>query len=931
MVLVFDGVATLLTLIGKLFRRPRFIDCMFRRQRPANNELLPLVLLIRAPGAGQFLGDLFKRFHDAVPRQVPHALVDVEKEARAATQRQPGPDEKTDPPPLPLPILLKLCEGLESDRFGIGRRQRFSRYKLAAWLIRQPFDHGVGSDPRRDLARRLRSFLGGHGIADAPFSTVIQNVTDPVSKLILSLFSAIWPALRFWLWVSGSVPGLGRESRWFMRQRYMAPRLSADFLGFADRLTREPRKKEDSAQVDKLLVHAFLEDLRFAYRRRPWRPHTWRRTAYTVALLDNVTDDNGGHELMRLINAVRNETGQLDPLLVIAASNSKPLDWSDSDSIECARDAEVAWGAWLRKLTNKRLLRTSTAWFLPLRVPASPDPPGHLAISDREAWVTVPPYLPRRPPLLALPSVEALAGVLLAAAAVLTGVYMVFPYLHANCALPLTLPWQEEVSVRPVDVTVNNESETECIGYSDNDRQIFGKDPRLRLDEHLIFQQNDQAKRYHENSPGRTYVSIVYFVGLTHPLDQTDSDRAQSEELEGLLLQQRQNNTETSPQPLLRVIVANGGAHMTKAVQVVNDMLVPLFQDDPSTLAVIGFDRSVTETRDAIAELGKDGIPMVATTLSADNFVGSSRLYFQMVPDNNKVAELVKDYAQNRRVTIYHPALGRGDIYIDYLVKDLHDTWSMANTMDRDLQWSDDSHGLGLASLCTNQNQNASNQIVFYAGRHEDFGEFLKEVTSGCYGQLKLTIIADDAVSRFVADDQLRSDTQLPDVAVNYISKASPVVLSGQPCLDGTLPASTSGGTTLKTFCDTYNGVYKDLRKQLPNGISLLWVGERVGVAYDTAGMLLDAAVRNYRRTEPAVYSPNRLAIIQELTSADSTNGFYTFFGVTGPTSFSQLHISENKALAILLIEDIHDLSSRPACVYMIGSASSRAGGEAVS
>jgi hypothetical protein len=696
----------------------------FRRQQPGN-KALPLVFLIREPGAEHFLRDLCERFDQAAPRQVPHVWVDLAEEFRVVRQRSDS-REMEDRLPLPLPNLSKLCEGLESDRFGVGRRQRFSRYKLAAWLSCQPLKRGVGSDSRRDLVRRLRSFRSGHNTTDAAFSTVIQNVPDPVSKMTLSLFSVIWPALRFWLWVSGSVPGLGRESRWFMRQRYMAPRLSEDFLGFADRLTREPRRKEDSEQVNKLLVHAFLEDLRVAYRRRPWRLHAWRRTAYTVALLDNVTDNDGGYELLRLINAVRNETGQLDPLLVITASDFESLSWfanlSDDNPIELARNVQVAWTAWQRKLTDRRLLRAPTAWFLPLRVPAAAVP-ADLAIADREAWVTVDPYVPRRPPWLARRSVVAVAGALSLIAVLLTAAIKVSPYRSTNCALPL--PWKG-VSVQPVEVTVDNKPHLECIGYSDSDHQIFGQDERLRLDQKLIFQQNDQAKLYHEQSPERTYVSVVFFAGLTHPNDQSDSERSQAEELEGLLLQQRQHNLQKSTQPLLRVIVANGGARMKKSPQVVNDMLVPLFRDDPSALAVIGFDRSVTETQEAIRALGNEGIPMMATTLSADGFDQLSPLFFSMEPTSNKMAELVKKYTLDRPVTIYHPTTGMGDVYIDNLVKDLHGTLGpLAGAASEDPQWSDTKNGLGLTSLCANPDQGANKKVVFCAGRHDDFGEFL--------------------------------------------------------------------------------------------------------------------------------------------------------------------------------------------------------------
>src|SRR5204863_844435 len=109
----------------------------------------------------------------------------------------------------------------------------------------------------------------------------------------------------------------------FIHQPFLTPTLSrGGFLGFATRLAVKPRTDNDRRQVHLLLVHAFLEDLRQAYRRRPWRLRGWRHTAHAVILLDEAAPNQGepvglGAELLRLISEVRNETGLLDPLLVI--------------------------------------------------------------------------------------------------------------------------------------------------------------------------------------------------------------------------------------------------------------------------------------------------------------------------------------------------------------------------------------------------------------------------------------------------------------------------------------------------------------------------------------------------------------------------------------------------------------------------------------
>ena len=110
-----------------------------------------------------------------------------------------------------------------------------------------------------------------------------------VSQVLLWLVRRAVPGVVFRAAVSGRVPVLGRHYNWFMRQQYLAPRQSVTFLGFAERLTAGWRDGEQPDQVNKLLLHAFLEDLRQAYRRRPWRPSDWRRTAYPALLLDTST------------------------------------------------------------------------------------------------------------------------------------------------------------------------------------------------------------------------------------------------------------------------------------------------------------------------------------------------------------------------------------------------------------------------------------------------------------------------------------------------------------------------------------------------------------------------------------------------------------------------------------------------------------------
>lgn len=895
----FPGAAELVTVLDELVVRPPFLNHL-RRRRPHGEQPLPLVCLVGGNSESHYAGGLARRFHRAERRRVPHALVDAAGPFRLGTQGHQVPPR--------LPLLHALHCGLAVDTFGLRHRIRFDHYLLANWLTRIDLDAEPGDDPRAKLIRLLRDRHAGAAPDANTLPNPVEIVPDWRAKLALLLFGLLWPASRFWLWASGRVPGLGRQPRWFMRQPFMIPRLSGDFLGFAERLTAGRVDNEDPDQVDRLLVHAFLEDLRLAYRRRPWRLHTWRRTAYTVALVADVADDNDGWALLDLINDVRNETGQLDPLLVVATGATEPPRWSaDGRATPQVARAAHAVDRWRAGLPEQRRGLVSTAWYLPLAVPSGSEQPAP-AVADERAWDAT--VTPRPPPALARAATAGLAAAVVAAATLIPTGAVAYPYWTTRC-LPVDV---EGISV----ATVRISGAPECVGYSDR-KQVFGardedgeRDERLEAAQRAVFRQNEQAKKLQRARPGRPLISLVYFAGLTHDDEDSDSDRAQAEELEGLLLRQRQQNVKGKSEPLLRVIVANGGARMKAAPRVVRDMLGPLFRTDPTVLGVVGLDRSVDETEQAITALGDLGVPTVATTLSANGLAGRSPLYFQLVPSNTTEARLVEAYARRvgaERVTIYHPRV-RGDAYVATLVESLVE--ELGELAGPPVDWRDG--GLSLLSLCAD-GIDRSDEIVFYAGRHDDFGQFLRDVVTSCDDpDERPRIVADDAVSRFVADERQRDHDAFAGVTVHYVSKGSLVVLAGERCLQGDPPDALGGGSTLDTFCAGYHRLYRDLSGSLQDKPALLWPGERVGAAYDAAGLFLAAVRQNRtRRDEPARdFVPARAAVVQEFRELE-------FAGVTGRVNFARSRVADDNNLAILRISDIRDVGSDPTCEHVIG------------
>ncbi len=203
---------------------------------------------------------------------------------------------------------------------------------MADWLTGATLEAARTQDDEAQITRLLSQWAGKD--ADVPQGTGLPEglslIPNMPTRTALQIACLISRSRGLRGLVSKRVPGLARESHWFMRkQTYMVPRHSRNFLNFATRLTVGHRGPENEPSVKKLLVHAFLEDLRVAYRRTRLkflpRIKGCRRTGYVVLLVDNATAKNGAVELLRLISDVRNETGQFDPLLVIAAGEDVPL------------------------------------------------------------------------------------------------------------------------------------------------------------------------------------------------------------------------------------------------------------------------------------------------------------------------------------------------------------------------------------------------------------------------------------------------------------------------------------------------------------------------------------------------------------------------------------------------------------------------------
>jgi hypothetical protein len=919
---VFRGVHELLKLVLFLRRRPRFLP---RVSEMAVHGDIPLPLIQLAgpeTSVHHFLVAFREELERAEPR-TPYVMVDAATAEPAApdpARREPGAEPQASAEVPEVFLLDRMCRDLQEDRFA-ERPNRFRRYRLARWLTRRTLAQSGLRDPQSEIVGILREWRGE--------PTAVQDATQsqPSPQGSTALSTAALTG-GFWLVRLGLIKWLGRrsygivpEARWFMRrQTYMVPRHSSDFFGFAERLTAGRLTKENENQLHKLLVHAFLEDLRQAYRRRRLsvlpRRRGWRRTAYIPVLIDAAAADNGGVRLMSLINDVRNETGELDPLLVVAGRRDKPV--AEGYTAPFAPASNSAYVAWRKDLPVRRQQLAADARFLTIHLNAPLTPPeiANTSGEDADAWADL-DLNPGRPSRFARRGVLEVLLVAALVAVVALPAARWADYWQAGCSYLQVKP-DAGIAVRLAELAPGDQ---QCIGYSDNDGQVFGSNERLEAAQREVFRLNAAAVDLHEQQSNRPLISIVYFAGLTHAGTDLETDNAVAEELIGLAIVQRQQYLSVTGQndPLLRVIIANGGRGMAVADQVTREMLIPLAEKDATVKAVVGLDRTVPQTRRAITDLGRAAVPTIATTLTGSGLADASKFYFQMVSGNPQQAQLIAAYLRHltdpkvELLTIVRPAPGgQPDDYVDTLVTEL--TTAVKGVVEAEVIALP---GGAALKPCTSPDPRAGgrSRMYFYAGRETGYAAFLQAIKQDCAVETLPRIVADDAVTRLVAQPAFRQQSYVTQMDLDYVALGSLVVLAGRSCPQERIPAAPlATKSRLVEFCAGYFDLIHDDRSEL---FGKAWAvpsypGERVGVAYDAANLVITAA----RQAGPDPW--NRAWLAQLFRDQE-----FAHVGASGRISFAGSRVGADRNIAVLRLPTPANAGeaagATPHCLFLIG------------
>ncbi|WP_092546625.1 ABC transporter substrate-binding protein [Actinoplanes derwentensis] len=684
-----------------------------------------------------------------------------EDQAGGEDQAAPPPEARaesvTDRPPTVEDLLDVAVKGLAAD--GAGWRLRFPHYGLALWLVHlrpiQPKSpdkerEAIAGQLQRHLRQRLENTAYLEGLADAvgDFPWWVRLSSRIVPRLGLLFMRGTW-----------------RPPRWFARHRLNQAGsfydMARDFANSEKRcgLTEAERRQRRDV-VDQLLVDAFLQDLRVAHRRRSLFGAGRRRTTYPVLLVES--DSVQAAQLVRLIEKAGFVPGQRrpghprsEPLLVVTnpVTDGSPAPFAPGD-------ARMAYQEWAEEQRHASREGRST---LALRLPVETERPGDWAELGRVG-------LPRR----RLPWMSSVLPLLLVVALVAV------PWANGRRCEAWWWPMTGNTLQR--EKLDSDGTTTQCIGLADDRHRFFaGRPPhaddevagKLRAVEELIARTNRKVLE-HPHEADRHPVTIVYLSTLTNTT--LGGYQAALEELRGLALGQQQALTTQAP-ILLRL--ANGGDQMRYGGTAAR--LIANAADRLNVVAVVGLGVSRRGTEEAIRVLDGERIPTLATLLTADDLNKAVMTYHQIAPSNRREAAVAAFYAKQKlgvaAAAVYYSGDAE-DLYSTGLAHDVHQEFEARGIriLERIPYGAGGKDASNLGSRACAEQARArkgravpDDYLVFFAGRPDDFENFLSGLSASCERNPP-RILAGDAITEFVLSGGLAKH---PRLALHYMSPAS--------------------------------------------------------------------------------------------------------------------------------------------------------------
>ncbi|MFG1962216.1 ABC transporter substrate-binding protein [Nonomuraea sp. NPDC049028] len=844
-------MADLRNVVEALIRRPVF----WRADPP-----LPTVL-VTGPEALAAAELLAKPFEDAVPyahvKEGEHKSIQALVEALAGEQGELGKPvggSLLPPPRFPLAQFVLWARkqrhlpppGNKSEDWlpapGTHTGYRMFKERLKDWQ-RSSRDSDRGRRTSADFLARAATTWVPVGTLAVWWFNGPADLVGLAPWVLGLLVAALGTTGQAFFSIRGTLfTGWLRNQPYIRRDPFEGPAKYALRLANAKGADDDADVKRDDTDVERLLVHALMRDLREAYKKWiiPWP--SWGRGLYALLLIEVVDPDGVNARFLRLVEETTRTTGLLPPMVVLAAVSSVPPG-PPIGSAELGRLPEVV-GRW----------RAAARFRVPdLRI--------GIRATDVPAVGEYPPVLPRRKRALAYWTAIGLLLVLPFAL-----VFWVQRDRAAHCG---GLQWAER-------------SGTECVGIVN----AAGATPDDLFDGAV----KDLVKKIDANNgyaigSGR-YVSVVLFGEFSITKTEANDIRlsAAVSELEAVEEQQRTASTT----PRLQVLIANAGdnfRHGRRTAQLITELAAR----DPHVMGVIGLPRSVEGVSQAIEELHLAKIPMVATTATADRigYVGDSAdgkrpgqpspYHFQVGPTNFREATLGARFARRMLLAdVDKPSavIVQDESITDQYTKNLADDFETALkaqgiAVKEPKDYNVESGGIQEAAVAA---CGLKPDVFLYAGRASEFLGFLASIEgSGCKDA---KVLAGDDVVRAMAD-HAGEIAHMKQMEVYYVALAHRAVWNQSATKQTAFISDLLAGAHPKSSDDN------------------------LILTFDAANVLYQAASTAYRAgAQEGGGLPSRGDILYRLTRR-------VWNGSSGKIDFgsADLHAPVDKAFAIMKVD----------------------------
>ncbi|WP_328329890.1 MULTISPECIES: ABC transporter substrate-binding protein [unclassified Streptomyces] len=323
------------------------------------------------------------------------------------------------------------------------------------------------------------------------------------------------------------------------------------------------------------------------------------------------------------------------------------------------------------------------------------------------------------------------------------------------------------------------EQGAECIGVN-GDGYDFGR-PALHDVAQAIARENRTLKK-------GQYATVALLL----PLTSTDSDMANKvlHEAQGAFVEQyRANHDDNDQVPKIRLVLANTGVGSGQWATTVNKLKGMTGAPD-QLRAVSGVATSSDATRDAVKELTRSHIPVIGTTITADDISNSAKgIPFpglaRVSPTNKDEADALKNFADiDPKKTLLVRDTHPGDHYTETLRAAFNGMLEGAPYEDRVYTSPPDQSEDGSTAntfaqitdaICSARQVNT----ILFAGRHTQLRQFVNALGNRICVRTKFTILTGDEGSYLGYDTKLNKKALKPKkgaepVIVQYAALAHP-------------------------------------------------------------------------------------------------------------------------------------------------------------